>query len=187
MFSKKTFLLSFLFFITILSSTSFAAKGGTDPKSPVPNDLIPIIKQSIWEVIPKETDGKNLSKRPTIATLHEAKNADLGLTLFIGLRFNIVQDSGDFTGRDMLNNIRDIYGLLYKNPKLKKYKAIAIGGSIPMADKYNNVKETQVLQSVLGRNIGEKINWNDLTRAKFIDIMLDDGILNIHEAIVPKR
>lgn len=178
----------FTFFL--LTSAEAAKKPKAQSDEPqilsLASDDLDFIKNLVFTVLPKTVKEEGMEEKETVQSIQATRSQEVGKNLILTLRFKIDMNDGDLTGRSMLNATRDLYKTFFAQEKLEQYDVISIIGIIPMTNKYNKIEDVHAMAAVLARETADKINWQGLTRKGFIKIMLDDGILNIHQAFIPQ-
>lgn len=83
----------------------------------------------------------------------------------------------------MIGDAMDFFRKFFKNPQVTSVVECMLMPEFKMVDQYGNESEDQVAKIVVSRDLAEKIDWKNMYRDRFLDLVKDEGGLWLHPAI----
>jgi len=72
---------------------------------------------------------------------------------------------------------------MFQNPRCSEVKICMLMPHLKLVDQYGNEKEAQVAKIVLRRAVADRINWENMYRERFENLVLTEGELWVHPAL----
>ncbi|MBS3792671.1 hypothetical protein KGY77_08525 [Candidatus Bipolaricaulota bacterium] len=163
----------------VIEKTSETEEKKTNEISKLKEDIKQILYDEMGETVNWGDNQKTFKGMDLIKQFGYEKDVYLAK---ISYRINDNFTKGMIRG-GMIGDAMDFFQKLYNNPQVTSVVECMLMPEFKMVDQYGNESEEQVAKIVVSRDLAEKINWENMYRDRFVDLVKDEGGFWLHTAI----